>query len=155
MASGGLGDFLQVFATIAVLAGLFGRKKNAKKGRAPQRRPPARPVARLQQVQAKRTADPLLVALQRRLEEARVVVAPAPPKRERLEPVSLEGQSLEVIPPEAQALGEADHDAFEKKYVKPLADPVIASTQARRPLGGFPHALIWAEILAPPKALRD
>ena len=57
--------------------------------------------------------------------------------------------SLETLEP----AGGASHVRFHDKYISPLVLPVSVSRPPMRPPGGVRSAIVWSEILGPPKSL--
>ncbi|MEX0690600.1 MAG: hypothetical protein WD934_10730 [Gemmatimonadales bacterium] len=57
--------------------------------------------------------------------------------------------SLETLEP----AGEASHVRFHEKYSSPLTLPVSGARRPIRPPGGVRSAIVWSEILGPPKSL--
>ena len=143
-----VGDLFEVFVALGVLllgALSGGRKKKPPPQRrapfpqpAPRRAPAARPPVT--------TAEQVAEMLRRRLEQARGEMTDDLP-----EAYSLEGTSLETL----EAAGGASHKRFHDRYVSALPELTSPVVHPRLPVGGLRQAVVWSEILAPPKALRE
>ena len=151
-----LDDLIQVLVAAAVvMAGLFGgRKKKPPPPRrpAPPRREPVRPppVRATPQPHQPSGRDHLLADLQRQLESARGEVTTDMPEAFSLEETSVEAQSLETLEP----AGEASHERFHRDFIKPLGELRSLEPRAALPPGGMRSAVVWAEILGPPRGLQ-
>lgn len=146
-----LGDLFEVVVAFAVATGVLGgmkKKKPPARRPLPPRRPPGRP--RVEPARGS-PGDRLLADLVRQLEAARAPArVPDPPDASSLERIPVEAESLETL----EAAGEASHARFHQRYIKPLAEVRSVRHPAAAPPGGMPAAVVWAEILGPPKGLQ-
>ena len=142
-----LGDLLQAaVAVVIVLMGLLGGKKKKPSGQqSPVARRPDRPIPVRRPAPAA-GGDRLLLELERRLEAARL------PEANSLEDVSrAEAESVETLEP----AGGASHDRFHERYLRPLDEIRRVEVHATLAPGGIRAAVVWSEILGPPKGLRS
>lgn len=101
-----------------------------------------------------------------REESLEVLREEAAPSRESLEEIrEAEAYSLETLEP----AGEASHRRFREKYLVPTPPPVSVPARATGPgteraarrsvpalgTGSLREAMLWHEILGPPKAFKD
>ena len=163
-----MGDLFEIiiFASIVLLSLLFGRRKKrtasgtrtraqsprqaaSRARRRPSPRPPAQPPAR---DQAHSFAEPLgsRAIAEQILEQFRAVIEPPPPESV----VDDEAQPVETLEP----AGGASHQRFRERYIDstPTAPPAVTKSR-RSPLVLRPNtlrqAIIWGEVLGPPKGL--
>lgn len=152
-----LGDFFEVLVALGVImVGLLGGKK--KKPAARQASLPGpRPIVVRAPVRASAepsSVDRILQVLEGRIEEARGGGLIAESRTPTV--VSLE----EDLPEEAasaqptEAAGEASHERFHDLYLRPLAEVRGVDVFATLPTGGLRTAIVWSEILGPPKGLE-
>jgi hypothetical protein len=137
-------DYFEVLIALAVL--LFGALSGGRKKKPPLRRAPSPPPQRTSSpsrppaTTAERVAD----ELRRRIEAARG-------HAEMSQVFTHEAQSLETPEP----AGEASHQRFHDRYITALPEIVPRVTTSRVPAAGLRQAIVWSEILGPPKALRE
>lgn len=152
-----LGDFFEVLVALGVImVGLLGGKK--KKPAARQASLPGpRPIVVRAPVRASAepsSVDRILQVLEGRLEEARdggaIETTRAPIITSLEDSIPEETASFEV----AQAAGVASHERFHDLYLRPLAEVRGVDVFATLPTGGLRTAIVWSEILGPPKGLE-